>query len=223
MKKAFLIVTASLLLSASWAAAAITLTFDDHNGAANAGTYAPGATFTFDIMLSVTSQPPANVAGFSLWFETAAANSGLFTISALPSHTGSPFSQVTGDSGDFPAALTTANSTHAGFAQNAAVTDLGATSGTNQVVPGTYFLETISFTISGAITPGTYTLMNTSASTGQPLGKRSVINDGSFNTFDIGSSTYTITIVPEPATLSLIALGGLGALGLNLIRAKRKS
>jgi hypothetical protein len=212
MKKAFLILTASLLLSASWAGAAITLTFDDHNGTANAGTYAPGSTFTFDIMLSVTSQPPANVAGFSLWFETAAANSGLFTISALPSHTGSPFSQVTGDSGDFPAALTTANSTHAGFAQNAAVTDLGATSGTNQVVPGTYFLETISFTISGAITPGTYTLMNTSASTGQPLGKRSVINDGSFNTFDIGSSTYTITIVPEPSTLALCVAGGMSIL-----------
>jgi PEP-CTERM motif len=223
MKKAFLILTASLLLSASWALADITLSFDDHTGTANAGTYAPGATFSFDIMLSITSQPPNNVAGFSLWFETAAANSGLFTITALPNHTGSPFSQVTGDSGDFPAALTTANSTHSGFAQNAAVTDLGATSGTNQVTPGTYFLETITFSISGAITPGTYTLMNTSASTGQPLGKRSVVNDGSFNTFDIASSTYTITIVPEPATLSLVVLGALGTTGLIFLRRKRQS
>jgi hypothetical protein len=223
MKKAILVLSASLLLSASWAMADITLSFDDHSGTANAGTYAPGATFTFDIMLSITSQPPNNVAGFSLWFETAAANTGLFSITALPSHTGSPFTQVTGDSGDFPAALTTANSTHAGFAQNAAVTDLGATSSSNQITPGTYFLETISFTISGAIAPGTYTLMNTSASTGQPLGKRSVVNDGSFNTFDIGSSTYTITIVPEPATWSLVALGGFIATGLTFLRRKRQS
>jgi hypothetical protein len=212
MKKTFLVLSASLLLSASWAVAAITLSFDDHSGTANAGTYTPGSTFSFDITLSITSQPPNNVAGFSLWFETAAANSGLFAITVLPVHTGSPFSQVTGDPGDFPAALTTANSTHAGFAQNAAVTDLGATSGTNQVTPGTYFLETITFSISGAIAPGTYTLMNTSALTGQPLGKRSVVNDGAFNTFDIASSIYTITIVPEPGTLALCFAGGMSIL-----------
>ena len=69
------------------------------------------STFSFDITLSITSQPPNNVAGFSLWFETAAANSGLFAITALPNHTGSLFDQVTGSSGDFPAALTTTNST----------------------------------------------------------------------------------------------------------------
>lgn len=222
MKKNILILAAALLFSVVCAQGAVTLTFNDNNGVPNAGTYLPGATVSFDIMLSISSQPPLNVAGFSLWFETAAANSGLFAISAIPNHTGSPFDQVTAFPTDFPAPLTTANSTHAGFAQNIGATDLGASSGANQVTPGTYFLETITFTISGAITPGVYTLMNTSALTGQPPGKQSRVIDGSFNAFDIASAVYTITIaVPEPATVSFLVLGAAFALGGY--RARRKS
>jgi PEP-CTERM motif len=50
-----------------------------------------------------------------------------------------------------------------------------------------------------------------------------VITDDQGHTFAIPQATYTITVVPEPATLSLFALGGLGVAGVRFRRRKRQS
>lgn len=219
MKKSLLPLILSSLLSASGALAQITLSFNDNSGTPNAGTYMPGATFSFDITLSVASNIPNGIAGYSLWFETAAANSDLFVIPTIPNYSGSPFDSPTPFSSDFPQPLTSSGSQHMGFAENQV--DLGAIAGVNQPTPGSYFLQNISFTISNAIAPGTYTIMSTSAETGHPAGRRSIVDDGSGNTFDISPSTYTITVIPEPATWTLLTLGALVCTGSSVLRRRR--
>src|SRR5438105_12872097 len=72
-----------LLLMAGFVRANAVLSFDDHSGAPAAGSYTAGSSFTFDITLAVANSgtdPVPDVNGFSLWFETSAANSSYFTI-----------------------------------------------------------------------------------------------------------------------------------------------
>ena len=219
LKKTLLISATSLLFGASWAMAANTLTFNNGTGTpALSSNLTPGSSFSFDISLNISSQPPNDARGYSLWFETAAANNNSFTITAN-NNNGSPFGapswSFTDPAGRF--VLTTTDSQHTGFAEEAE--DMGATTAGSLTTPGTYFLEHITFTLSNSIAPGTYTIMSTSAASGHPPGRISEVNDSGAQTYDIQPATYTITVVPEPATCWLLALSGFGSFGLNLLRA----
>jgi PEP-CTERM motif len=222
MKKAILLVTVSLLLGASWAfgqsasfsfndTTAPAGTLIDTNPAINAATFGSGTgTFNVDVSLAFAG---GTSTGYSLWLETETGAASKISIAGETLFT---FTTIT-DSEAKPWNFTDSSGAHVGFLSEKSATqagDLGAT-GTAQAA-GTYKVADLQFSLSG-LAPGTYHLETTTLSP-----KPSEATVGGTDAF-AAQSIYTITIVPEPATWSLMALGGLGSLGVNLLRRRRRA
>lgn len=217
MKSKLLTTIGCLLLMAGLVRANAVLSFDDHSGTANAGSYTPGQTFTFDITLAVANSgtdPVPNVTGLSYWFETSAVNNSFFTITAR-NLSGSQFTDAQ-SSPTFPVAIV----------KGGDASDLGATTpGGNTVLPSnaSYFVATLTIKVDPSTPAGTYTIATTTNSSNTDHSKTTAVGDGSFARHEPAAAVYTITVVPEPATLSLLALSGLGSFGLNVLRRRRRS
>ena len=216
MKAKLLTTIGCLLLMAGLVHANAVLGFDDHTGAPAAGTYAPGASFTFDITLAVANSgtdPVPSVTGLSYWFEISALNNSFFSITAR-NISGSPFTDV--QSNSFPQSIVKGGNAN----------DLGATTtGGTTVLPSntSYFVATLTLQINPSTPAGTYVISTTDFNSNTDHSKTSTVGDGSFVRHDIAAASYTITVVPEPATLSLLGLSALGSFGMNVLRRRRRS
>ena len=217
MKTKILTSIGCLLLMAALVRADALLSFDDHGQGgltASSGSYTPGSTFTFDITLAVTNSgtdPVPNVNSISYWFETSAVNNSYFTIVSR-NLSGSPFTDPQ------------ATISNEAVVQGGNASDLGATTPPNTSVASnnSYFVATLTLKINPGTPNGTYTISTTTlASNGGP--KTSTVGDTNFQRHNLPAATYTITVVPEPATLSLLGLSGLGSLGLTYLRRNRRS
>jgi hypothetical protein len=207
MKK-LLILLGCLLCSVPLARAGVSLTFDDHSGTANAGTYTPGSTFTFDITLHVTGGSPSDVIGLSYWFETSAVNNGLFTIVSRDL-SASPFSDDNQDpSGD---AIVAGGNAH----------DLGGSANDGQGTNQDYFVATVTFSINPNAAPGTYTFQTTTDQSNNGPKTSAVVENGTFQDFNLPIATYTVTIVPEPSTWAMVTLGFLLLIAVMAHRRRR--
>jgi hypothetical protein len=215
MKKTILSALIPLLMTTSAAFGTAMISFTDNVGTANAGSYNSTATFSFDVYLSFTT-PPASVRGYSLWLEVPTALAPYITI------TGETYFNFTLAT-DASATKTFTDSAGAdsGFLSDKSASasgDLGAvTTDGSAVSPGSYKVSNITFSLTGA-PAGIYTLQSTIASP-----KTSEATEGgTFTDFNFAQSQYIITVVPEPATLSLLGLGSLGSVGLTMLRARRR-
>lgn len=188
------------------------LIFDDlglGGGTPTSGTYLPNDTFGFDIYLSYAGY---NAFGFSIKLEAQQMNNfaGSLFMTGLTHGTTFPVPlRILGP----PVGFTDPGSPGYRTAQ----IDLGALSGPGPappVPPGTYFVAHVSFSLAGAM-PGTYTLESFPGYS--EVGERTA--QGGYIEHMIPASQYTVTIVPEPGTVSLIGLG-LGTLALAFHRRK---
>ena len=235
MKKQLSIIVGCLLLMAGLASAqsGSTFSFSLVNGSnTTSATYTPNQAFT--LTLNGAYNPGTNTgfeaSGYSLWLEAPTTNSFASALS-ITGATAGQFPDATQPT--YPKAFTDSSGADSGFLSDKQGTlsgDVGFTeSSTTQSFTGTAQLATYSFQLTNA-TPGTYLLKTTTVSPkGSEISADNCAGGGPCDTF-VGTNfaaqdTYTIvvTAVPEPGTLSLFGLGGLGSLGLTWLRARRRS
>jgi hypothetical protein len=233
MKKIILSLAAISLLAVASAPATITsalLSFDNGTGTptlttSNIGTF----TFSVNVSLSFTTDGsvPNTLQGLSYWLETETGAASHITLTSetyftITNQTDPSPNKVFNQSGTANGADTGFMASHDSQANpNTSTIDTGDLGGTfTPHAAGTFQVATLNFSVSG-LTPGTYHLETTHLA-GLTSEATNNSTDPTLRDTLLPQAIYTITVVPEPATLSLLGLGSLGTVGLTMLRARRR-
>jgi hypothetical protein len=179
-------------------------------------TVTAGNAFSLDAYMTFTG---FTAGGLSFWLEAPNAIAPFLTFN------GETVFNNWDPNGAGSATFTVAGGTSANYTREGR--DLGSTSNfdtngnfTDPLAAGTYQVALMNFTLAAGAPAGTYILHDTVLS---PVA--SEITDTAFGPHNVAQTSYTITVaaVPEPATWSLLGLGAVASVGLNVLRRRRRA
>lgn len=217
MKRQLSIAIGCLLLMAGLAFGQESIAIYNSGTNTTSGTFNSTDSFNLDVFSTYTGYSSF---GLSYWLQVP---DGIASQVSLTNAQYFTFSNANNSGPATVAFDTTGSGTGADTGFTLETRDLGGTvpdtsTPANGIAAGTYHDTTFTVNLNG-VAPGTYELRSTVLPS-----RVSEQSDTSFTAHAFDSqAVYTITVVPEPATWSLMGLGGLGAFGISWLRGRRRS
>src|ERR1700736_5418377 len=216
MKKTALItalVLAVALAQSAWATITFTAATFVTGTSTPTTTVSQGGTFDVKFALTVTqSSLPTQVFGTDLFINALKSQNSVSDISnlfAISGYTSLVAGGVETGVSTFPDTLTAAKNTNHGTTTVENTTDSGTTFNSPITTPiSNLQFETLTFSVAPGTPLGTYFFVTTVPNNTSDARGSHISGDNGYN-IPTTQASFSITVVPEPATWSLLGLGGL--------------